>query len=250
VATLDEAVALLRDRERLLVFTGAGISTESGIPDFRGPNGVWTTVDPGEFTIDRYLGDPEVRRRAWQRRVGAAALHTGPNRGHLAVTRLWEADRVVGCVTQNVDGLHHAAGLPEYAVAQLHGTTATVTCVSCHVSVGSEVVHARLDAGEPDPACLSCGGILKTDVVFFGESLPTRELIKAEAMAADADAVLAVGTTLSVYPAAGIPLLVAERGQPFVIVNRGPTELDSLADAVVDAPAGEALEAIATALGA
>lgn len=250
MATLEEAVALLRHRRRLLVFTGAGISTESGIPDFRGPDGVWTKVDPEEFTIDRYLQDPEVRRRAWTRRVGAALRHTGPNRGHRAVTRLWEADLVVGCVTQNVDGLHQAAGLPEYALAQLHGTTATVSCVSCQATVGSEEVHARLDSGEEDPACLSCGGVLKTDVVFFGERLPIRELIKAEAMAAEADAVLAVGTTLAVYPAAGIPLLVVDRGFPFVIVNRGPTEQDDLADAVVDAPAGEALEAIAERLGA
>ncbi len=250
MATLDDAVALLRERERLLVFTGAGISTESGIPDFRGPDGVWTKVDPDEFTIDRYLADPEVRRRAWQRRVGSALRHRGPNRGHHAVTRMWEAGLLVGCVTQNVDGLHQQAGLPETALAQLHGTTATASCMSCRVSVASETVWGRLEVGDDDPRCEACGGILKTDVVFFGERLPGRELVKAEAMADAADSVLAVGTTLSVYPAAGIPLMVADRGNPFVIVNRGPTEQDTVADAIVDAPAGEALEEIARRLGA
>ncbi len=250
MATVDDAIAVLRGCDGLLVFTGAGISTESGIPDFRGPNGVWSQVDPTEFTIDRYLADPEVRRRSWKRRVGSGIVAAAPNQGHLAVTRMWEAELLVGCVTQNVDGLHRAAGLPEHALAELHGTATTVSCASCRQVFASAAVRERLEAGEEDPPCSWCGGILRTDVVFFGERLPARALVKAEAMAAAADGVLAVGTTLGVYPAAGIPLSVADRGRPFVIVNQGPTELDGMANLVVAARAGETLANIATGLGA
>jgi len=241
MTTIDDVVRLLAGRSRILVFTGAGISTESGIPDFRGPDGVWTRVDPEDFTIDRYLIDPEVRRRSWMGRAAAGFLDALPNQGHFAVTRLWEAGVMVGCVTQNVDGLHSAAGLPGEALVELHGTASTTSCITCGATVGTREVMARIASGDDDPACRECGGILKADVVFFGEALPARAMERAMAWAGTADAVITVGTTLSVFPAAAIPLEVADRGNPFVIINRGPTDLDPIADLVVDAAAGEAL---------
>jgi NAD-dependent deacetylase len=249
MGTIDEAMRLLRGRRRMLVFTGAGISTDSGIPDFRGPDGIWTKVDPADFTIERYLSDPRVRRRAWQRRVIVGFLDAQPNRGHFAVTRLWESGRMVGCVTQNVDGLHRTAGLPESALAELHGSAATTSCLGCGVTIPTVTIRERLEAGEADPPCRDCGGILKTDVVLFGETLPRHAMARAEAMAGAADAVIAVGTTLGVYPAAEIPLAVVARGMPFVIINQGVTDLDDMANAVVAAPAAAALETLVAQLG-
>jgi NAD-dependent deacetylase len=249
MGTIDDALRVLHGRNRILVFTGAGISTDSGIPDFRGPEGLWTKEDPADFTIERYLADPEVRRRAWQRRVTIGFLDATPNRGHLAVTRLWESGRMVGCITQNVDSLHRAAGLPESALAELHGSAATTSCLACGATVPTGAIRERLESGEDDPPCRACGGILKADVVLFGEILPRAAMARAAAMAETADAVIAVGTTLGVYPAAGFPLTVASRGMPFVIINQGRTDLDDLADAIVAAPAADALETLVSRLG-
>jgi NAD-dependent deacetylase len=250
VTTIDDVAGLLRGRTRLLVFTGAGISTASGIPDFRGPDGLWTRMDPDDFTIDRYLADPEVRRRSWQSRATTGFLGARPNAAHYAVTRLWEAGLLIGCVTQNVDGLHSAAGMPDHALVEVHGTATTTSCLRCHTTVDTRSVATRLGQGEDDPGCLQCGGILKTDVVMFGEALPAQAVARALAMADAADGAIAVGTTLGVFPAASIPLRVAERAMPLVIVNRGPTDLDGLADLVLDADAAAALTGLVTALAA
>ncbi len=246
---IDEAISLLRQRRRVLVFTGAGISTESGIPDFRGPDGVWTRVDPAEFTIDRYLANAETRSRSWQMRRDSGALLAEPNPGHHAITRLWKAGRVHGLVTQNIDGLHQRAGMPDDAVIELHGNANRTICVACATRSDTLDVLARLDEHD-DPPCPECGGILKVDVVFFGEMLPEAATRRAFDLAASADAVVAVGSTLSVYPAAHVPLDVVRAGNPLVIINRGETEFDSLASVRIDAGAGEALGAIADALTA
>ncbi|MBI5156519.1 MAG: Sir2 family NAD-dependent protein deacetylase [Acidimicrobiia bacterium] len=245
---IADVVALLRGRTRILVFTGAGISTDSGIPDFRGSHGLWTKLDPDDFTIERYLGDPQVRRRSWANRATTGFLDARPNAAHRAVVRLWEAGVMIGCVTQNIDGLHAAAGLPHEAVVELHGSAATTSCVRCHASQPTRDVTDRVARGDTDPACMRCGGILKTDVVMFGERLPDQALTRALEMADDADAVLAVGTTLGVFPAASVPLRVSERGMPFLIVNRGPTDLDDLADLVLDGEATPALEGLVSEL--
>ena len=245
---IADIVAFLRGRGRILVFTGAGISTDSGIPDFRGPNGLWTRLDPDDFTIDRYLSDAVVRRRSWENRAITGFLDAEPNAAHHAVVRLWEAGLLIGCVTQNVDGLHAAAGLPGQALVEMHGSATSTSCVRCHATQPTRNVAARLARGETDPACRACGGILKTDVVMFGERLPDHAMARALGMADKADAALAVGTTLGVFPAASVPLRVAERGMPFVIVNRGPTELDAVADLVFDGDAAAALEGLVTAL--
>jgi NAD-dependent deacetylase len=245
---LRRAVGQLRNCRRILVFTGAGISTESGIPDFRGPQGVWMTVDPDEFTLDRFLNYPETRRRSWQMRMNTSALDAQPNPAHRAVADLWRAGRTVGCVTQNIDGLHQKAGLPEEAVAELHGNAHTTVCLSCGDRQPTTAVLRRVEAGEGDPLCLRCGGILKTDVVYFGEPLPTEAWDRAEDMAQRADAVVSVGSTLTVVPACYIPHQVALRGHPFIILNMGPTDFDHLATARVEAPAGQALPALVAAL--
>lgn len=236
---ISAAAAALADCRRLLVFTGAGISTESGIPDFRGPDGVWTRVDPAEFTYSRYLENPETRRASWRMRAASGVLGATPNAAHRAIVDLWLAGLVVACITQNIDGLHQAAGLPDEAVIELHGNARETACLSCGDLSDTTTAAERVAAGEDDPACLLCGGILKVAVVFFGEAMPRRELMRATIATADADGVIAIGSTLSVFPAASFPIEVVEAGHPMVIVNRGATELDDLASVLVSGPAGK-----------
>jgi NAD-dependent deacetylase len=246
--SIDRAIDILATKQSILVFTGAGISTESGIPDFRGPDGVWTKVDPEDFTIDRYLAHREVRERSWAMRAESGAIDAAPNEGHHAVVSLWEAGVVAGVVTQNIDGLHTAAGLPESVVTELHGNARTTRCVSCGQTSPTSGVLKRISAGDVDPRCVSCDGLLKVDVVFFGEAMPADAMTKALALAAECDAVLCVGSTLSVFPAAYVPITATETGAPLVIINQGPTDLDRLAAVRLDHPAGSTLRTIASAL--
>ena len=248
---LEAAAQALSSAERILVFTGAGISTESGIPDFRGPDGLWTKVDPDDFTIQRYLADSELRKRSWQMYLDGGLRNlvaAEPNSAHFAVTELWKSGRWAGCVTQNIDGLHHAAGLPESEIAELHGHLREARCVSCGSSWPMEAVIDRVKSGEEDPACPNCGGIVKSSTVMFGEILPADQIELAYAMADRADAVLAVGSTLSVYPAANIAVDTAMRGAPLVLVNLGPTDHDYLARAKIEGAAGTVLPALVDAL--
>jgi NAD-dependent deacetylase len=249
VSDVHGAARLLQDKRRILVFTGAGISTESGIPDFRGPEGVWTRVDPDEFTIVRYLSNPQTRRRSWAMRAESGVIEAVPNPAHRAVVGLWRSGRMSACVTQNIDGLHQRAGLPEDAVVELHGNAHSTVCVRCSERSSTAEVLERVRAGEADPPCLSCGGILKTDVVFFGETLPPAATARAFALAAGCDAVIAVGSTLSVFPAAYVPLEAINAGSPLLIVNRGPTDMDDLASIRIEAAAGEVLPELVARLG-
>jgi NAD-dependent deacetylase len=236
---IDHAVSALADRTRILVFTGAGISTESGIPDFRGPHGVWKRVDPSDYTYERYLNDPEFRVNTWGKRFTSPLLDATPNGAHYAVTRLWESGRVVGCVTQNIDGLHAAAGLSPASLVELHGNAHRIHCIICGDEPDFDEVERRWRSGTVDPDCLRCGGILKTKVVYFGEELPPQAMYRAWDLAKRADAAIVIGSTLSVYPAAFIPLAVVENGDPMVIVNRGCTDHDFRATALVDGAAGD-----------
>lgn len=243
-----EAAEILSGAERLLVFTGAGISTESGIPDFRGPDGLWTKVDPDDFNITRYVSNRDLRVRGWQMHcrgeLWGARSDVKPNAAHRAIVDLHSMGRMTGCVTQNIDGLHQAAGLPDETVAEVHGNIRKAHCLSCEQTWPTEAILDRVDAGEEDPRCLHCGGIIKTTTVMFGEYLPDDQMTRALGFAAEADAVLAVGSTLSVYPAADIPLSAARRGAPMVIVNLGPTDHDRSAAAKVEGKAGEVLPAL------
>lgn len=244
-SALAIALEALHPADRILVFTGAGISTESGIPDFRGRDGLWKRVDPEEFTIQRYRTVRETRVRGWQMHqrgeLWGSRSRVQPNAAHRAIVRLWQAERMSGCVTQNVDGLHQAAGLPDRAVAELHGNIRKAHCLGCGTRWDTEEVLAWVDAGEEDPHCPDCGELVKTTTVMFGEYLPEEDLRRAGRFALAADAVLVVGSTLSVFPAADIPLTAARRGVPMVIVNLGPTEHDGDAVARIDGKAGEVL---------
>jgi NAD-dependent deacetylase len=249
---LEQAASLLARGRRVLVLTGAGISTESGIPDFRGPQGLWRTDPDAErrATIDVYLNEPEVRRSAWRRRVEEGGRRPEPNAGHRALLELERRGVLELLVTQNVDGLHLDAGHDPGRVVEIHGTTREVTCLSCGARQPMGDVLDRVRAGDEDPRCVepgpggTCGGILKAATISFGQQLVPDDLRRAEEAALRCDLVLAVGTTLAVYPAAGLVPLARRCGASVVIVNGEPTELDELADAVVRGRIGEVLPAL------
>jgi NAD-dependent deacetylase len=245
---LAYAARLLLDAKRIMVFTGAGISTESGIPDFRGTDGIWTKFSPEDFMLDRYIADRTVRTRAWASRFPKMFGNAKPHAAHDAVVDLWKSGRLIGCVTQNIDGLHQAAGLPQEAIAELHGNADGIACLQCGAAHDPADIEQRWINGDVDPRCDECGGILKSTIVFFGEVLPHREIELANRWAAEADAVIAVGSSLSVYPAAYIPLEIASRGDSFVIINNGPTDLDTLASIRLEGLAGTLLPQLVNAI--
>jgi NAD-dependent deacetylase len=234
---------------RIVVLTGAGISTDSGIPDFRGPQGVWTTNPSAEkqSTLQNYLADPAVRRAAWRSRTDHPAWHAVPNRGHLALLELEHSGRLHTLVTQNIDELHQRAGHAPQRVVEVHGTMRRAMCWGCGRRTPMQEVLDRVRAGEPDPACLACGGILKSDTISFGQALVPEVIERAMAAAGEADLLLAVGSTLQVYPVAGMVPLAKQAGARIVIVNDQPTPMDGLADAVLRGPIGELLPALCAA---
>ena len=228
---------------RLVVLTGAGISTESGIPDFRGPQGVWTRNPEAEkqSTIQHYVADPEVRRRAWRSRLDSPAWTATPNAGHRALVELERRGKLDTLITQNIDGLHQAAGSSPAKVVEVHGTMREVVCLACGERAPMERALARVRAGEDDPPCRTCGGILKSATISFGQSLVPEDLRRAEQAARRCDLLLAVGTKLSVWPVAGVVPVAKDAGARVVIVNAEPTEMDSLADAILRGAIGEVL---------
>jgi NAD-dependent deacetylase len=241
-----EARRLVAAAQRVVALTGAGVSTGSGIPDFRGPNGVWTKDPSAErlSTLDAYMGDPAVRARAWQGRIRSPAWTAEPSAGHRALAALGRQGRLHLLVTQNIDGLHQRAGTDPDRVVEIHGTIRDVVCMACGNRAPAGPTLERVAAGESDPACLDCGGILKSATISFGQSLVPEDLARAEAAARACDLLLAVGTTLAVYPAAGLVPLAASHGAAVVIVNAEPTDFDGLADAVVRQPITTALPLI------
>jgi len=256
-AELDRARELLQRARRVLVLTGAGISTDSGIPDFRGPEGVWTK-DPGAERMARievYVSDPEVRRRAWQQRLSSGIGEREPNAGHRAFVDLERSGRLDTLVTQNIDGLHHKAGTSPSRIVEIHGTNRDVVCLRCGHRQAVEPVLARVREGEADPSCtqpgiegLVCGGILKSAVISFGQSLVEEDLERAEAAAARCDLLVAAGSTLGVFPAAGLVPLAVHHGAVVLIFNGSPTEMDSLADVVIFGSLSENLPALVDGL--
>jgi NAD-dependent deacetylase len=233
-------------RRSVTVLTGAGISTDSGIPDFRGPNGVWTRNPAAEraSTLSAYLGDPEVRRAAWQARLHSPARRAEPNVGHRAVLRLEQRGLLHTLVTQNTDGLHLAAGHDPANVVEIHGNGRQVVCWDCGERAPMDRALARVEQGEDDPACRTCGGILKSAAILFEQSLVPDDLDRAEQAARECELLLAVGTTLAVYPAANMVPIAKRHGARIVIVNAEPTDMDSVADAVLRGSIGELLPAL------
>ncbi len=233
----------LTEARRIVVLTGAGISTESGIPDYRGPNGVWTRDPDAEklVTLSYYVNDPDIRRRAWQMRRDLQVGEIAPNAGHRALADLERQGRLRALLTQNIDGLHQRAGSSPDVVLELHGTIHEVECLSCGDRTTMDSAMDRVDAGDADPACLVCGGILKSATISFGQLLDPEVIGAAAEAAADCDVFLAVGTSLTVHPAAGLTGLAAGAGARIVVVNGEPTPYDDVADLVVREPIGTAL---------
>jgi NAD-dependent deacetylase len=246
-AQLEEIAAWLRDARRVVVLTGAGISTESGIPDFRGPNGLWTKDPAAEktATLQYYMGDPEVRRHAWQNRLKSEMWTAQPNAAHRALVDLERQGALHFLVTQNIDGLHHAAGQSDDIVVEIHGNVREAKCMTCGWRGPMAETLERVRAGEEDPCCLECGGILKSATISFGENLVAEDLERAQLAASDATVFLALGTSLGVYPAAALPEIALRAGARLVIFNAEETPFDGLADAVLRDQLGDLLPALA-----
>ncbi len=241
--TIDTVRGWVDAADRIVALTGAGISTESGIPDFRGPQGVWTRDPRAErlSNIHSYMSDPEVRRLAWQGRLNHPAWQARPNAGHEALVTLERRGKLHALVTQNIDGLHQRAGNDPDLVIEVHGTVHEVTCMSCDWRGPMPDVLERVRAGEADPPCRRCGGILKSATISFGQPLVADVIRRAMAAASAAEVLLAIGSSLQVYPAAGLVPLAKESGAAVVIVNAEPTPFDGIADAVLPQPIGEVL---------
>ena len=256
--SLEELTRLIAGAHRAVAFTGAGVSTESGIPDFRSPGGVWTRYDPRDFTFARYVESEDVRRRSWGMRREFFADDPQPNAAHLALARLEAADRLLGVITQNIDGLHQLAG--SRRVIEVHGTSREVMCIGaaprggtpagCGFRAPTTWAFAQVDAGTEDPRCPDCSGLLKSATVSFGQNLFPGVFEEAGELVRGADLMLAVGSSLQVYPAASLPEAASLAGVPLAIINNEPTPLDPLADVVVQGQAGETLSrAVQIALG-
>jgi NAD-dependent deacetylase len=233
--------SLIAEARRAVVFTGAGMSTESGIPDFRSPGGVWSRMRP--ILYDEFVASAAKRREAWQRVFSGAAGWVGaaPNDGHRAVARLVQRGTVAAVITQNVDNLHQASGIPPAQVIELHGNASYATCLDCGLRHELEVLKRSFLGRDEIPACRDCGGLVKTATISFGQAMPRDKMARAEAATLDCDLFIVLGSSLVVYPAAGFPALAKTRGAKLAIVNREATPLDALADIVLNDEIGAVL---------
>ncbi|MGC8542655.1 MAG: NAD-dependent protein deacetylase [Vulcanisaeta sp.] len=233
---IEAAADILTKAKHAIAFTGAGISTESGIPDFRGPQGLWRQYSPEIATIDYFLTHPKDFWLFYRMRMSALFI-AKPNRAHMALAELERMGVIKAVITQNVDGLHQAAGSKN--VIELHGTMKRAVCLACGRTYPMDVVIRKIDSGQVPPLCDECGGVLKPDTVLFGE--PVKDFDRARELALMSDAVLVIGSSLSVYPAAYIPIFVKEMGGKVIIINMEPTELDYIADVIIRCKAGDAM---------
>jgi NAD-dependent deacetylase len=245
---IAELADLLRNARRAVVFTGAGISTESGIPDFRSPGGIWTKMMPVQF--QDYIADPAARRVSWERRFEMEETWNAvkPNAGHLAVADLVRRGIVAAVITQNIDSLHQAAGVPESQVIEIHGSTRYAKCLTCGTRVEIGDIRAHFDRHGDAPDCRLCGGIIKTATISFGQAMPEAEMERAQEVSLAADLMLVAGSSLVVYPAAAFPLAAKRAGARFVILNRDQTEQDPYADLVLHREIGPTLTEAVQAL--
>jgi NAD-dependent deacetylase len=238
LSKVDELMRMIAEAGNIAAFTGAGISTESGIPDFRSPDGIWTKYKPIEF--GDFIGSAQARREAWRRKFATHETleKATPNAGHRALARLVEQGRMSSVITQNIDGLHQASGVPDAKVIELHGNTTYAACLDCRCRYELDWVRAIFEDGERLPQCTACGGHIKTATISFGQSMPEAEMARAHEATLAADLFVVLGSSLVVYPAAGFPVLAKRNGARLVIVNREPTEQDDLADLVINAEIG------------
>jgi NAD-dependent deacetylase len=244
-ALAEKVAELIIGAKKLVVFSGAGISTESGIPDFRSPGGIWERFDPDDFTYQKFVADPESRKKQW-RMLGEGHLTTGaePNLAHYAIAELDEMGRLDCVITQNVDNLHQKAGVPAEKVFELHGNMQWAVCLGCGRRYPFEQIKLRLDQGEEIPDCEACHGLLKPSAVFFGEPLPYDVLTEASNRSSNCDLFIVVGSTLVVYPAANMPVYAVQAGARLVIINLSSTPMDGEAAVLINAKAGEAMSRI------
>jgi NAD-dependent deacetylase len=240
---IDAVRGWVAQAQRVVVLTGAGISTESGIPDYRGPQGVWTRDPDAEklSNIRYYVADGEIRKKAWRKRLEMAAWNAEPNTGHRAIVELGRRGTLHALITQNIDELHQKAGSSPSLVIEVHGTVHQAICLRCGWRGPMQETLARVLAGEPDPSCLTCGGILKSDTISFGQPLVPTVIDRAMEAAAEADLLLSVGTSLQVYPIAGVVPVAKRAGARVVILNAEPTPFDDIADAVLAGSIGDTL---------
>lgn len=244
-ASLAELRQIVEGMTAGVAFTGAGISTESGIPDFRSPGGLWTRNRPIDF--EAFLSSRAMRNEAWRRRFEMEAAFGGarPGRGHHALARLLQEGQLKGIITQNIDGLHQASGVPSGQLIELHGNSTYATCLACDMRYELDWVRARFDERQGEaPDCPACDGPIKTATISFGQPMPPQAMMQARALSRACDVFLAIGSSLVVYPAAGFPLEAKEYGATLVIINREPTELDGAADLVIRAEIGDVFEAL------
>ena len=238
IRALAEAIDAAK---RVVVFTGAGISTESGIPDFRSPNGIWARTTPIYF--DEFVSSEDARREAWRRKfeIDRDMIEAEPNRGHRAVARLVRTGKASSVITQNIDGLHQESGVPDEQVVELHGNGTYATCLACGARHELELIKAAFEKDGALPLCRSCGGIVKTATISFGQAMPDAEMERARVESLACDLLIAAGSSLVVYPAAGFPVMAKRNGARLVIVNREATDLDDMADLVVNREIGPTL---------
>ncbi len=236
--------AFIQSSRKILVFTGAGLSTESGIPDFRSPGGVWDKYDPSDFYFQNFLSSETSREKYW--RMSTEMYETirdaKPNRAHTAIRKLEEMGRLLAVVTQNIDHLHHKADHSPEKIIELHGTAVTVSCLSCKKPYNRDDIQERIRSGVKAPFCDDCGGFLKPDTVSFGQAMPEEEMNRAMICAHEADLCMVMGSSLVVYPAASVPVEAVRSGASLIIINRDPTPFDGQADLVVHASVSDALE--------
>jgi NAD-dependent deacetylase len=241
---LERLSEMLAAAERVVVFTGAGISTESGIPDFRSPGGIWDKFRPIDFR--EFMASEDARRESWRRKfeIDPTLKAAEPNRGHRAVASLMNRGKVTAVITQNIDGLHQAAGAEGDRVIELHGNTTYARCLDCFERYELGPIKQAFLADETLPICEACGGIVKTATISFGQSMPDMQMAQAQHETLAADLFLAIGSSLVVYPAAGFPIVAKRNGSKLAILNREPTDLDDIADVVVNAEIGDSLGGI------
>lgn len=243
---IQKVAELIRQSEKVIVFTGAGVSTESGIPDFRSPGGVWQKYNPEDFYYQKFISSEESREKYWQmsREFYQPLNNAQPNAAHRSIVELEKMGKLDCLITQNVDNLHQRAGNSPEKVIELHGTAISVSCLTCRKKYAREEIQSWLLRGVPVPKCAQCGGILKPDTVSFGQSMPPRETEEAFHRARNCDLMIVIGSSLAVQPAAAIPLEARESGAKLVIINRDPTYHDSYADVVIHGSAGEVMSKI------
>jgi NAD-dependent deacetylase len=238
VSKVDELKRLIGEAETIVAFTGAGISTESGIPDFRSPGGIWTKFKPIDF--GDFMRSEDARRETWRRKFATheTVASATPNAGHRALAHLVAQGKMPAVITQNIDGLHQASGIPAGKIIELHGNTTYAACLDCRRRYELAWVREIFSDGERLPVCAGCGGHIKTATISFGQAMPEDEMLRAHQVTAEADLFIVLGSSLVVYPAAGFPLMAKRNGARLVIVNRDPTDQDDTADLVINAEIG------------